>query len=233
MTTSGSIDFKLTAQEVVTEARTLLGIHADEEPLSAPELTRGLRWLNIMLKAWQADGVQAWTLTEGSFSLVQGDVDYVFGAGGTVTTLPVDLQQVRITRAGNQIVMTELTRSAYFGLPNRSAQGHPTQYYYDRQQATGVLYVWPAPDAGLGTIEFTGRRRIMDVDDGVNDFDLPQEWFLALTYGLAQMLLPIYGKAGTDRGAFVEKWAPVYYAQVKTFDTSDQMSSISILPDMD
>ena len=83
MAVSGSIDAAYTGSDIVTYARSLLGIQAAEETLQAHELTEGLFWLTVMLKAWEADGVMAWVLTEGSFALVQSDADYVFGSGGT------------------------------------------------------------------------------------------------------------------------------------------------------
>ncbi|MCP5011491.1 MAG: hypothetical protein GY942_16035, partial [Aestuariibacter sp.] len=98
MAVSNSNDFALTASDLITEARKKIGIHAAEEPISAAELVSGLKTLNIMLKAWQVEGVSFSQYTEGTITLTQSDYDLVFGSGGDFTTVPFDIIDVRITR---------------------------------------------------------------------------------------------------------------------------------------
>lgn len=233
MAVSGSTDFKQTAQEIITDALAELGVAEDEEPLQAIDLERGLRALNRMLKAWQADGVMAWTYAEGSVTLTQGDVDYVFGTGGDFTTVPFEILDARITRGNSTLPMHRLSREEYFAFPNRTNQGYPTQYFYDRQRASGTLYVWPAPDATAATVSFTYRRVIMDLDAGANDFDLPQEWHEALVFGLAKRLVGAYSMAGKPAAARVEQEAERTYLTVKAFDVAEGDNSITMTPDRD
>lgn len=229
MTVSNTTSFSMTAAELVIQARSLLGIQADEEPLEAYELQRGLLLLNIMLKAWQADGIRTWTLTEGSLVLIQGQVSYGFGAGETVTTLPFDMDDVRIFRSF-ELQMLQMSRQEYFSMPDKTSQGFPTQYYYDRQRDTAFLYVWPAPDQMAGTLNFTYRRVIDDIDASDNNMDLPQEWYGALMYGLATYLIPHYGRADSSNAKLVVAQFAQLYAAVKNFDTGEGLGSIRIQP---
>src|SRR3954469_7280883 len=105
MTVSSSTDFTSTATELLTDARRLLGVHAEEESLTATELTIGLRFLTKMLKAWEADGIGSWTLTEGTLSAtVSGTANYLFGSGGSITTVPFEVTSCRIAyNSGNEI----------------------------------------------------------------------------------------------------------------------------------
>lgn len=231
MAVSSSIDFAMTGQEIVVRARRLLGVHADEEPLQAHELVAGIQALNMMLKAWQADGVKYWTMTEGELALVQSQVSYSFASGGDFTTVPLDIMQMRITRSGTDLEMTELSREDYYNLPLKTNEGYPTQWFYDRQRESGTLYVWPSPDASAGTLKFSYRRTIMDVDAGANNVDLPQEWYEALTTNLAKRLIPDYGKSGTPIAQEVRMDAALAYDIVKGFDTAEGEGSISITPD--
>lgn len=231
MAVSGVTTFALTANQLITTSLELLGIKADEEPLTAVELERGLRWLNIMLKAWEVDGVMGWTETEGTLALVQSDVDYVFGAGGSFTTIPVDILDMRITRNSTDLPMTRMSKQDYQWLPNKTTEGYPTQYMYDRQRDGGTLYVWPAPDSTGGTLKFTYRRRIMDMVASSDNFDLPQEWYMAVTYGLADQLIPVYGKSGTPRAAEITSKAAAAYMSIKAFDVDEGESSIFVVPD--
>lgn len=231
MAVSGVTSFSLNAQELLIAALELLGVKADEEPLQQFELERGLRWMNIMLKAWEADGVMGWTETEGSLALVQSDVDYVFGSGGSFTTIPLDILDMRITRNGTDMPMTRKSKQDYQALPLKTNEGYPTQYMYDRQRDGGTLYVWPAPDSVASTVKFTYRRRIMDMLTATDNFDVPQEWYMALIYGVADQLIPIYGKSGTPRAMDVTQKATVAYNSVKSFDIDEGESSIFVVPD--
>lgn len=231
MAVSGSTDFNETAQEIITDALAELGIAADEEPLEAVDLERGLRALSRMLRAWQADGVMIWTYTEGTFITVLDQAGYVFGSGGAFTTVPFEILDLRINRGGNDLPMNRLSREEYYALPNKANRGYPTQFYYDRQRAGGTLYLWPAPDTGLGTLKFTYRRMIMDLDSGANDFDVPPEWMEALVFGLAKRLVGAYSMAGKPEAARVEQEAERSYSIVKGFDVSEGIGSLRVTPD--
>jgi hypothetical protein len=230
MAVSSSTDFALTAAELIEEARRKLGIHADEEALQAQELTTGLRALTMMLKSWQAEGVMAWTLTEGSFALVESDADYVVGSGGSFTTVPVDILDMRITRSGTDLPMHRMSREEYYALPNKTSEGYPTCWFYDRQRTGGTIYVWPVPDSTGGTLKFTYRRRIMDMDASADDIDLPQEWHRAIVYNLAMELAPGAGVVGTEDFKLVAGIAAQSYQALKGFDTGEGMGSIRITP---
>lgn len=230
MTVSGTTTFSMTVSELVTEARGLLGVQAAEEPLQAHELDQGIRALNMMLKAWQADGVRTWTLTEGSFSLTQSDYDYVIGSGGTFTTVPLEILDVRITRSSRDMPMHRMSREEYQAIPVKSTEGYPTQYYYDRQREGGTFYVWPAPDSSAGTIKFTYRRQIMDAGNGANTLDLPTEWHEAVAYNLAKRLIPYYPGIRQENLAIVTSMAAESYAIVKDFDIGEGKGSITITP---
>lgn len=230
MTVSGSTDFARTANELIVDALELLGVKGEEEPLQAHELERGLKWINYLLKTWQVDGVMGWTLTEGTLALVQSDADYVFGSGGSFTTVPVDIIDMRITRNSTDLQMTRMSREDYFAMPNKTTEGYPTQWFYDRQRDGGTLYVWPAPDSTGGTLKFTYRRRVMDMDASTDNFDIPQEWYLAMVSGLAALLIPVYGRSGTPRAQDIRQQAAEAYTAVKSFDIDEGESSMFVLP---
>lgn len=231
MTVSGTTTFNMTVAEIVADARDLIGIQDEEEPLTATDLARGIRVLNMMLLSWQADGVQTWVLTEGSFALAQGDYDYVFGSGGAFTTVPTEIMDVRITRSSQDLPMNRMSREEYYALPVKDTQGYPTQFYYDRQRDGGTFYVWPAPDSVAGTIKFTYRRYIMDAGDGTKTLDLPKEWLEAVTSNLAIRLAPRYGGVDQQRLGEVKELASVTYQTLKSFDTAEGNSSINIWPE--
>lgn len=230
MAVSASTDNISSAVELITDARRLLGIHAEEETLSSTELDIGLRWLTRMLKGWEADGIGSWILTEGTMTLVASTPSYVFGAGGSFTTVPFEITDARIYRGSVDLPMLRISRAEYYALPNKTTTGYPTQWFYDRQRDNGTLYVWPSPDATAGTFKFTYRRRIMDIDAGVDNFDLPPEWETAIVYNLAKGLMPVYGRGGGDEAKMIIVEAERSYQTVKAWDTSSEEGEVEIVP---
>lgn len=232
MATSGSTDFTLTAYDLIIEARKKIGIHETEEPLQADQLTMGKNTLNVMLKAWQVGGVSMSQYTEGEITLSQGDKALQFGGSGSpaFATVPFDMVDVRITRNNTDLPMMELSREEYYAIPNKSQEGYPTQWYYDRQRNGGTLYLWPAADVTAGTLKFTYIRKIEDMDSNENDLDLPQEWYEAVIYGLADRMAEEYGLINTPLGQRVAQKAALSLQEIKEFDTGEGKGSLTILP---
>ena len=106
---------------------------------------------------------------------------------------PVQIQNVNFRRSGIDLPMIELNRQEYDRLPNKSATGTPTQYYYDRQKEAGTLYVWPALATAAGeTLEVTYVRELSDVVLSAA-VDVPSEWWDAVVYNLAMRLCDDFG----------------------------------------
>lgn len=236
MTTSGSTSFISSAADFITDALNLLGVLAEEEPLPAYDLARGMRFMTRMFKQWEGLGIGTWLYTEGTFTLTAptgavGVPSYVFGSGGTFTTIPFDISDARITRSNIDLPMTPMSRQEYFALPNKTITGYPTQYYYDRQLTTGNFYVWPCSDASLGTIGFTYRRRIMDMISGPDNADIPPEWEKAIVEGLAYDLIAVYGKAGSDEANKIARDAPISFAIIQGFDVAEGEGSLIVVPE--
>jgi len=84
MTTSSNTSYNPSVLQIITEALSLIRIGVDEEPLTASQTQDALRSANLMVKAWQADGLHLWTKTEGVIFLEYGVPQY--SLGGTNST---------------------------------------------------------------------------------------------------------------------------------------------------
>lgn len=82
MATSGSTSFTLTATQLINKSFGKIGVKVAEQPLTANELQDGLDALNLMIKAWAAQGLHLWAKTEGILFLDVGKTDYFLGATG-------------------------------------------------------------------------------------------------------------------------------------------------------
>lgn len=235
MATSGSTDFRLNGGEIVAQAYGLLGMSGDlGEAITAGMIATGLTALNMMVKGWQADGLQPWRTTEGNFALVAGTASYTLGTGGTVAYRPVDLLAVRYRTSANiDTPMRRLSRTEYFGLSNKAATGIPNSWYYDAQRDPAVLYVWPALQAGVtgSTLRITYERSVEDFDATANDADFPPEWTEALVYGLAVRLAPRFGPSAASMLPAIAPLAADAYTKLKMFTAG--RGEVTFEPDWD
>lgn len=83
MATSGSYNYNRNALEIITEALSLIG--ADKgagETIPAEDVDTCLASLNMMVKAWQAEGIGLWKNVDASLFLEYGEWSYSIGSTG-------------------------------------------------------------------------------------------------------------------------------------------------------
>lgn len=80
MATSGSIDFTVTRDEIITEALELLGVLREGQSPNADQLTSLSRTLNMMIKNWQADGLNLFAVRRQFLFLEKGVREYDLSA---------------------------------------------------------------------------------------------------------------------------------------------------------
>lgn len=86
MATSGSTDFSVDGLFIVEQAFYKIGVKKAEQALQPTEIQDGLDSLNLMVKAWQGQGLHLWTREEGVLFLDVGKTDYFIGPTGDEAT---------------------------------------------------------------------------------------------------------------------------------------------------
>jgi hypothetical protein len=127
MTTSSLTTFNLDLSELVEEAFERCG----SELRSGYDLRTARRSLNILTIEWANRGINLWTIEQGSFPLVTGQIAY------TIPTDTIDLlDQVIRTGSGStqvDINISRISESTYSTIPTKNAQGRPIQVWINRQ----------------------------------------------------------------------------------------------------
>jgi hypothetical protein len=84
-------------------------------------------------------------------------------------------------------------RVEYAEMPNKSSSGAINSFYYDRREnTTGYLYLWQAPQTVDNAVKMTVAKPIEDFNAAGDDADLPQEWIRAIIWGLADEIADDY-----------------------------------------
>lgn len=86
MASSGSVDFNRTRDQIIEGALRLVEVIASGETPANDEIQDASDALNQMVKAWQAQGIHLWTMTEGTLFLTQGTAKYTLGPSGDHAT---------------------------------------------------------------------------------------------------------------------------------------------------
>jgi len=191
MALSGSINLSYTAEQFIEFALRKINSLALGNSPSAEEADAALMELEVMLKEWQKyPGI--WRRKEGYVSLVDATASY------TLTPRPYRIFAVRYRNTSSlDRPLIELTKDEYYELPDKASAGVPTSWFFDPQQATSDLYVWPVlADATTETFRVSYQRVLDDIDALTNNVDITQEHFSTVGYNLAARLADNKGKTG-------------------------------------
>lgn len=82
MSTSGSSNFTINRDEIITEAMEICGVIAAGETIPAVDLQSAARKLNMMVKAWVTQGLHLWAMEEATLFLSLGSQSYSLGPTG-------------------------------------------------------------------------------------------------------------------------------------------------------
>ena len=140
-----------------------------------------------------------WAIKERTITLQANTNTYTLN---TPKPLKVIQAWYRNTTSNVDVPMRVITRDEYNRLGNKYSAGTPIQVYYEPRRDDGVLHVFPTPsatDAANVSIHIVYQAPFDDFDQSTDTPDFPQEWYDAVTYGLATRLAPEYGLPIPDR----------------------------------
>ena len=174
MATSGSRDFNIDVGEIIEEAYERCGL----EVRTGYDARTARRSLNLMFADWANRGINMWTVAQGTITLTQGQ------ATQTVTADVVDVLEVVLRRSNTDFEVERISRGEYATLPNKTTQGRPSQFWFNRQ-IEPVINLWAVPDNSTDQLIYYYVQRIEDADALVNTTDMPFRFYPCMVAGLA------------------------------------------------
>jgi hypothetical protein len=193
--------YSLNQQTLIQAAFRLIGQFNDDSPPPQSDINNASQALNLMIKYWMSKNYPLWCVTDLSFTVVQGQIQYLIGPDSTTPglqayrVLRIPMARVQYADSGPfplEVPLIQLSRQEYDQLGQKSAQGTPNSYYYDPQLNDGVLNLYLAPNSIPNVVILTCQRPLADVINSADSFDFPIEWMNALKWGLAEQLIPEY-----------------------------------------
>jgi hypothetical protein len=188
--------------------------------------------LNMLIKEWQADGMQLWKINTINFPVVASTGSYQIGIGATLNQeAPLKIIQAysRSGTIGPDAPFTIFTKQEYDMYSSKAIAGTPNQMFYKTPgpsigAMTGTIYLLPVPttvDVNNGlNIYMTGVFPLRDFTASTDNPDLPSYYYNALCWGLADQLSTEYGVPLSERG-FIQNKAQMHLEKAKDFDIEE------------
>jgi len=197
---------------------------------SSDQITSMLPRLNDLINVWQTEGLKLWLTRSVTVPLVAGQPDYELGPSLDVSMarpLRVDGAWY-VTTAGNRRELTVAARKSYRTLPNLTQQGSINTYYTEKLPAKLVVWFWNAPtaaEAAAGSVELDVRSQVTGFDAVTASTSFPDEWALALQWGLADEISTGQPQVIMDR---CQQRAQVYKEKLDSFEVEDAPIQMSV-----
>ena len=153
MSTSGIRNFDLSIAEIIEEAYERCGL----EVRTGYDAETARRSLNLMFADWSNRGVNLWTVRSATQALTQGTSAY------TLNKHTVDILQIVLNRDGTDYEMDQISRANYATIPDKTTQGRPSQYYFERK-ISPIINVWATPENSTDTLTYYYIQQMEDAD---------------------------------------------------------------------
>ena len=238
MASSGYSSFTMSRDGLITTAFRKLRVIQDGQLPSTNDILAGNEAVNILMKNWQVQGLILSLYQQIAVPMVTNQNSYTLGPVGAdlIVERPVQLLDGSFYRRTVAGVVTDtpleiINRQAYEQIFTKSVTGSPNQIFYaptidiaptlptyptSPSIGWGTLYVYYNPINSSDVVYINTRRAVQDVINGGDEFDLPQEWFLPLVWGLASQLADEY-EVPEDRCNRLFKWAEFYRQQLENW----------------
>ena len=185
MATSGTVAFNPSLGEFVIAAFSRCGVKRTD--ITNQHMADARMEANLLMSDWAGDGINLWQVQSATIPLVQGVTSYA------IPSDRVFMLDVYIRQDGFDRLIFPISRSDYASLAQKTLQGYPTSFWYDRLLDPN-MYVWPVPD-GTGTYTLTYYYMKQALDSELTNgtqVDAPWYMFDAFVWGLASRLAYIY-----------------------------------------
>lgn len=187
MTTSGTYDFNPALGEIVLYAYQNIGVRPSSVLQEHMESARMAT--NMMLSRWSNQGVNLWAVDLVKVDLVAGQSKYDVDSN---TVMVLDAYTNTGTGTIDRVIMP-ISRTEYASYPNKSQQGFPTSYWFDRLISPSIT-LWPVPDGTSATVlKYYKVRQVQDANlQNGQTVEIPYMWLEAFADGLAYRLARIW-----------------------------------------
>ncbi len=204
----------VTVEQLVSNAFTELGVLSPGQTLRAPEGAWGLSKLNRLLGQWNTKRLYVWVVNWQTFSMIAPLTSFATGVPNYYNIgLTADSPDFVVT--GNRppriesanLILRSSTPYVNIPLPVINTDDYaalavptltstlPIKIYYEPRWPMGRIYPWPFPTVLTNGIQLFMWNQLVKVTSLADTLDFPEGYEDALTYSLAESMIPTYPNA--------------------------------------
>jgi hypothetical protein len=187
--TSKIYEFSPSLGSLTLEAFSRIGIRPSE--VTQQHIQNAQVSANMVLSEWSLRQPNLWEVGLQSAPLLQGTNTYSVPAE---TVMILDLYiTTSISGTPNDRYLNPISRTEYASYPNKTTQGFPTVFWFDRLNSPTVT-LWPVPDGnGPYVMNYYSVRQTQDaILSGGKTVEIPYMWLDAFAAALAWRLSEKY-----------------------------------------
>lgn len=172
MATSGVAAFDPTFDDLLQDAAGMVG----GGPILADELISARRGLDYLLTSIQNKNVLLHKVETTTVAVSTASV-----------SLSSSISDVLVASCRFNDTNISMTRDGYerwAEISNKTTEGRPTRYWWDRRRNGNILNLWPIPDQEYDIV-LTIQKNAEDTLRAFDNIDVPRRFLPAVLYGLA------------------------------------------------
>lgn len=189
-TYSGTYNFAPSGAEFILVAFGRIQVRPSE--ITQSHMFNARMALNLLLSEFSNEQPNLWEVDLQTLPLTQGTATYSLPAA-TVMILDLYINTGGNTSTSNDRYLWPVSRTEYASYSNKTQQGVPTVYWYDRLISQSITFYLVPDGNGPYTAKFYSVRQTQDADvsNGQN-VEIPYRFYEAYCAGLAWKLAEIY-----------------------------------------
>lgn len=217
-----------TAARIIRFAMEDAGLLEGGSTPTSLQYARYLPRLNDLINQWQTSGLKLWLLEDTPIPLVAGQGTYTLSPTGDVV-MPKPLRVIDayyLDVNGIRRPLIPLSWADYTRLSQINSQGQINSYFVNKKQSELSVFFWLLPDAtaATGTAHLLLQTQVTNLVSLTDAMAFPQEWFIALRWGLADEICTGQPQSIVDRCA---KRAAFYRSALEDWDVEDAPTSFA------
>lgn len=211
-----------TPNAIILDAMQDACILQDGDQPTSEQYAKYSRRLNDLINLWQTQGLKLWLNVDTPVSLVVGQGLYTFRPGGDVDmTKPMRvIEAYYLYPSGVRRPLTVLSWDDYVRLSQINQAGDMNSYFVNKEATQLTVFFWLIPDAtsALGVAHVVLQVQVANFISLTETMNFPQEWRIALRWGLADEMASGQPQTIMDR---CQQRAMAYRTMLEDFDVED------------
>lgn len=217
-----------TPDRIIRQAMENAGLIQDGDDPTSEQFAKYSNRLNDIINHIQTQGLKLWVQIDQPVTLVAAQATYQLKPSGDVNmTKPMRvLQAYFLDTASTRRPLIPLSWDEYTRLSQTTQQTAINSYFVDKQPTSLNVTFWPTPDvtAATGTAHLILQQQITNFTGITDGLNFPQEWFLYLSWALADEISTGQPQAIMDR---CSARATIYRLQLEDWDVEDPSTTFA------